>query len=67
MKYYVEWQEKATVRNRLCGWVEAESEEEAVELVKAGDVQVDDCTTWDELDSTVISIDNIYADEEMVD
>lgn len=64
MIYRIEWQEEATVRNRLCGWVEAESEKEAAELVKAGEVQVDDCTTWNELDSTIISIDNIYEDPE---
>lgn len=67
MIYYVEWQEESTVRNKLCGWVEAESEKEAAELVKTGKVNVDDCTTWDELDSHIISIDDIYADEEMVD
>ena len=64
MIYHIEWQEEATVRNRLCGWVEAESEKEAAELLNAGEVQVDDCTTLYELDSDIISIDNIYEDPE---
>ena len=64
MKFYCEWQEETTVRNRCCGWVEAESEEEAVKKIEDGEVEIDDCTTWDELDSTVVSIDNIYEDPE---
>ena len=67
MKFYCEWQEEATVRNKCCGWVEAESEEEAAEMIKNGDVEVIDENAWDTLDSTLISIDNIYADEEMAD
>ena len=62
MKFYCEWEEEATVRNRCCGWVEADSEEEAVEKVKEGDVYVEDCSTWDILDSVVTSIDNIYEE-----
>lgn len=64
MTYRCEWQEEATVRNRLVGYVEAESEEEAIEMIKNGDVEVDDCTTWDELDSVVTTIDSIVEDPE---
>ena len=64
MRFYCEWQEEATVRNKCCGWVEAESEEEASEMIKKGEVEVIDENAWDTLDSTLISIDNIYADEE---
>lgn len=64
MKFYVEWQEEATVRTKNSGWVEALSEEEALEKVRVGDIEVDDCTVWDTLDSTVICIDNIYEDPE---
>ena len=67
MRFYCEWQEEATVRNRCCGWVEAESEEEAAELLKAGEVEVIDSAEWKTLDSTVITIDSIYPDEEVAD
>lgn len=67
MKFYCEWQEEATVRNKCCGWVEAESEEEAAEMIKKGKVEVIDENAWDTLDSTLICIDNIYADEEVAD
>jgi len=63
MTFYCEWEEEATVRQRCSGRVEAESEEEAIEKLKHGNVSVDDCTVWDELDSTVINIDSIYEDE----
>lgn len=63
MRFYCEWQEEATVRQRCSGWVEAESEEEAIEELKNGNVNVDDCSVWDELDSTITNIDNIYEDE----
>lgn len=67
MKFYCEWQEEATVRNKCCGWIEAESEEEAAEMIKKGEVEVIDESAWDTLDSTLICIDNIYADEEVAD
>ena len=43
------------------------SEEEAAEMIKNGEVEVIDENAWDTLDSTLICIDNIYADEEVVD
>lgn len=64
MRYYCEWQEEATVRQRCSGWVEAESEEEAEKELRDGNVDVDDCTVWDELDSTITVIDNITEDSE---
>lgn len=64
MRYHVEWQEEAQVRTRNTGWVEADSEEEAVQKLRDGDVDVDDSSVWDELDSTIICIDNIYEDPE---
>ncbi len=67
MKFYCEWQEEATVRNKCCGWVEAESEKEAVEMINNGEVEIIDKNTCDILDSTLICIDNIYANEEVVD
>lgn len=67
MKFYCEWQEEATVRNKCCGWVEADSEEEVANKLRSGEVEVIDETPWDTLDSTLICIDNIYADEEVVD
>jgi hypothetical protein len=67
MKFYCEWQEEATVRNRCCGWVEAKSEKEAAEMIKNGEVEVIDVNAEDTLDSPLICIDNIYADEEVVD
>ena len=63
MRFYCEWQEEATVRQRCSGWIEAESEEEAIENLKRGNVDIDDCSVWDELDSTITDIDNIYKDE----
>lgn len=63
MRFYCEWQEEATVRQRCSGWVEAESEEEAIEELKKGNVNIDDCSVWDELDSTITNIDNICEDE----
>lgn len=67
MKFYCGWQEEATVINRCYGYVEAESEEEAAELLKAGEVEVIDSAEWETLDSTVLTIDNICSDEEVVD
>ncbi len=67
MKFYCEWQEEATVRNKCCGWVEAESEEKAAKMIKDGDVEIINEDTWDTLDTTLICIDNIYTDEEMAD
>jgi len=63
VRFYCEWQEEATVRQRCSGWIEAESEEEAIENLKRGNVDIDDCSVWDELDSTITDIDNIYKDE----
>lgn len=64
MRYYCEWQEKATVRQRCSGWVKADSEEEAIQALKNGDVEVEDCSVWDELDSIITTIDNITEDSE---
>ena len=66
MRFYCEWQEEATVRNKCCGWVEAESEKEAVEMINNGEVELIDKNTWD-IDSALICIDNIYVNEEVVD
>ena len=44
----------------LCKWPNAE-------MIKNGEVEVIDENAWDTLDSTLISIDNIYADEEVAD
>jgi hypothetical protein len=63
MRFYCEWQEEATVRQNCSGWVEAESEEEAIKEVKKGNVDIDDCTVWDELDLIVTDVDIIYKDE----
>jgi len=63
MKFYCEWKETATVIQECSGWVEAESEERAIEELKKGNVNINDCTIWDELDSTVTSIDKICVDE----
>ena len=63
MIYYCECQEKATVRNRLAGYVEAESEEEAAKKIHEGDVEIVDSLTVDEFDNTVISIDIINESE----
>ena len=64
MKYFVTWLEDATILNKCSGWVEAKSEQEAIALVKAGEVDLLDCSTYDILDSSVTSIENIYEDEE---
>lgn len=64
MKYRVEWQEEATVRQRCSGWVEAESEEEARQELLDGNVDVEDCSVWDELDSTIVCIDSITEDDD---
>lgn len=64
MRYHCEWQEEATIRQRCSGWVEAESEEEAEKELKDGNVEIEDCNVWDELDSTVTVIDSIYEDPE---
>lgn len=64
MRYYCEWQEEATVRQRCSGWVEAESEEEAKKELRDGNVDVDDCSICNELGSTIIAIDNIMEDSE---
>lgn len=64
MKFYCKWREEATVLYKCYGWVEAESEEEAITKIKKGEVDIDDCVTWDTLDSTVIDVDDIYEDIE---
>jgi hypothetical protein len=62
MKFYCEWEEEDTVINRCCGWIEADSEEEAVEKIKEGDAYVEDRSTWDILDSVITNITNIYEE-----
>lgn len=64
MKFYCKWRESSTVLYKCCGWVEAESEEEAITKIKDGEVAIDDCNAWDTLDSTFVDIDDIYEDIE---
>ena len=62
MRYIVKWRESCTVLYQYDGIVEADSEEEAKELVKNGIAEVIDSCEIDSYDGELIEIRDIYED-----
>ena len=62
MRYLVTWKEKCTVLFRNSGIVEANSEQEARELIKDGLGDIEDSYEIDCYDGTILEIEDIQED-----
>lgn len=65
MRYEVSWTEEVTTTNCFYGIVTADSEEEAMEKTRRGEIdEVIDETVYDTIDSRFLNIDSIEEAEE---